>query len=122
MVLCISIQKLLRPQQLETLPIKHKQLAFTEDLHKSRWEGKEEELENELRKLFSYNEEKTSFSEEELNNIVKYLNECKILDPACGSGAFPMGILHKMVHVLKKKDCFIRPIPAAGAVVLLVEI
>jgi adenine-specific DNA-methyltransferase len=83
---------------------KHKQLAFTEDLHKSRWEGKEKELENELRKLFSYNQEEVNFSEEEINLIIKELNNCKILDPACGSGAFPMGILHKMVHVLKKID------------------
>jgi len=36
--------------------------------------------------------------------IVKALDECKILDPACGSGAFPMGILQKMVHMLQKLD------------------
>src|SRR5690606_17458219 len=36
--------------------------------------------------------------------ILQYLNECKILDPACGSGAFPMGILQKMVHILHKLD------------------
>jgi adenine-specific DNA-methyltransferase len=27
-----------------------------------------------------------------------------VLDPACGSGAFPMGILQKLVHVLRKLD------------------
>jgi adenine-specific DNA-methyltransferase len=27
-----------------------------------------------------------------------------ILDPACGSGAFPMGVLHKLVHILAKLD------------------
>jgi hypothetical protein len=31
----------------------------------------------------------------------KALFECKILDPACGSGAFPMGILNKTVDILK---------------------
>jgi len=36
--------------------------------------------------------------------IVKAIDECKILDPACGSGAFPMGILQKMVHMLQKLD------------------
>ncbi|MEA1878319.1 MAG: Eco57I restriction-modification methylase domain-containing protein, partial [Bacteroidota bacterium] len=36
--------------------------------------------------------------------IVKYLDQCKILDPACGSGAFPMGALQKMVHILQKLD------------------
>jgi hypothetical protein len=29
------------------------------------------------------------------------LLECKILDPACGSGAFPMGILNKIIDILK---------------------
>ena len=29
------------------------------------------------------------------------LFECKILDPACGSGAFPMGILNKIIDILK---------------------
>ncbi len=36
--------------------------------------------------------------------IVKALSEVKILDPACGSGAFPMGVLYKMVDVLKHID------------------
>jgi hypothetical protein len=36
--------------------------------------------------------------------VSKTLQEVKILDPACGSGAFPMGILNKMVHILEKLD------------------
>ena len=32
------------------------------------------------------------------------IEKIKILDPACGSGAFPMGILHKLVLVLHKLD------------------
>ena len=32
------------------------------------------------------------------------LYDCKILDPACGSGAFPMGILQQMVHILNRID------------------
>jgi predicted RNA methylase len=41
----------------------------------------------------------------ELNyNIIKALNNVRILDPACGSGAFPMGILHRMVEILQKLD------------------
>jgi len=32
------------------------------------------------------------------------LRAVKILDPACGSGAFPMGILNRMVDVLEKLD------------------
>ncbi len=37
--------------------------------------------------------------------LSKKLRTIKILDPACGSGAFPMGILNKMVKVLEKLDC-----------------
>ena len=37
-------------------------------------------------------------------NIVQALADVKILDPACGSGAFPMGVLYKMVDMLKNID------------------
>ena len=36
--------------------------------------------------------------------IIEALDKSTILDPACGSGAFPMGVLQKMVHVLDKID------------------
>ncbi|MBF0565664.1 MAG: Eco57I restriction-modification methylase domain-containing protein [Nitrospirae bacterium] len=36
--------------------------------------------------------------------LINAIDNCKILDPACGSGAFPMGILHKLVHILHKLD------------------
>ncbi|MGC4128621.1 MAG: Eco57I restriction-modification methylase domain-containing protein [Bergeyella sp.] len=36
--------------------------------------------------------------------IATTLRAVKILDPACGSGAFPMGILNRMVEVLEKLD------------------
>jgi adenine-specific DNA-methyltransferase len=36
--------------------------------------------------------------------ILEALSEVKILDPACGSGAFPMGVLHKIIVLLKKLD------------------
>ena len=29
---------------------------------------------------------------------------CRVLDPACGSGAFPMGMLQQMVHILRQLD------------------
>ncbi|MDX9881215.1 MAG: TaqI-like C-terminal specificity domain-containing protein [Prolixibacteraceae bacterium] len=59
-----------------------------------------------LRQLFAYESEDNPFAgdEETARNIINALSECKILDPACGSGAFPMGILHKMVFVLGKLD------------------
>lgn len=36
--------------------------------------------------------------------VVEALDKYKVLDPACGSGAFPMGMLHRIVDVLKLVD------------------
>jgi hypothetical protein len=36
--------------------------------------------------------------------IVQALDKYKVLDPACGSGAFPMGMLHRIVDILKLVD------------------
>lgn len=57
-----------------------------------------------LRALLSYNDLPTPFNETETTRLINAIDNCKILDPACGSGAFPMGILHKLVHCLHKLD------------------
>ena len=44
------------------------------------------------------------FDGTETNAIVKTISELKILDPAVGSGAFPMGMLHKLTLALKRLD------------------
>lgn len=44
------------------------------------------------------------FNEKQTTAILEALSEVKILDPACGSGAFPMGVLHKIIALLKKLD------------------
>lgn len=36
--------------------------------------------------------------------IIDAIDNVRVLDPACGSGAFPMGILHRMVSLLKVVD------------------
>lgn len=62
------------------------------------------DFESRLRDLLSYSENHNPFNETETRALIEAINNCKILDPACGSGAFPMGILHKMVHLLQKLD------------------
>ncbi len=57
-----------------------------------------------IRQLLSYSEEVPEFSEEQKQKIISAIANIKILDPACGSGAFPMGILHKLVLALQKLD------------------
>jgi type I restriction-modification system DNA methylase subunit len=60
--------------------------------------------EEKIKLLLSYSEEIPEFSEKERQKIISAIDEIKILDPACGSGAFPMGVLHKLVFVLQKLD------------------
>ncbi|MDE0555318.1 MAG: hypothetical protein OXI24_13935, partial [Candidatus Poribacteria bacterium] len=57
-----------------------------------------------LRHLLTYNNEPHQFTDTEVENLIRAIDTLKILDPACGSGAFPMGILHKLVFLLSKLD------------------
>lgn len=54
--------------------------------------------------LFAYTEREHAFTDREKDVLIRAIDRCKILDPACGSGAFPMGILHKLVFILGKLD------------------
>ncbi len=62
------------------------------------------DLEPEYRKLLSYSTEETTLNEEQRKAIMQAVYNCRVLDPACGSGAFPMGILQQLVHVLRQLD------------------
>lgn len=85
---------------------KSAQLDIQVELAYNKWKGREEDLEEKLHNLFSYEFEENPFikDKETSDAIIAHLSECKILDPACGSGAFPMGILHKIVLALGKLD------------------
>ncbi len=61
-----------------------------------------------LELLLGYNEKEHLFDEKQTAVLISAIDTCKILDPACGSGAFPMGILHKLVHILHKLDPYNR--------------
>ncbi len=60
--------------------------------------------ETKLRHLLAYNDEPHQFTDTEIEQLINAIDTLKILDPACGSGAFPMGILHKLVFILGKLD------------------
>jgi tRNA1(Val) A37 N6-methylase TrmN6 len=83
---------------------KNGQLTIQEELNQNPFKGKEDELEKKLRELLSYTDKQHEFTESAVELLIKALDNCKILDPACGSGAFPMGILQKMVYILAKLD------------------
>ena len=61
-----------------------------------------------LRYLFDYaqifDDASEWFDDRETDDIVKTISEFKILDPAVGSGAFPMGVLHKLTLALRRLD------------------
>ena len=44
------------------------------------------------------------FDNRESDEIVRAISQLKILDPAVGSGAFPMGVLHKLTLALSRLD------------------
>lgn len=70
--------------------------------HLNRLCGKEQE--QQYRDLLSYGADNPMLSNEQCKSIMHALYNCRVLDPACGSGAFPMGVLQQMVHVLKRID------------------
>lgn len=63
-------------------------------------------LDYRLRSLFDYSNDENPFMDEPeiILNLIDAIEQIKIIDPACGSGAFPMGILHKLVLALHKLD------------------
>ena len=68
----------------------------------------EDRLRLELKELLAYEYEITPgdhlIDENELEKMIDAIYELKILDPAVGSGAFPMDILNKLVLILQKLD------------------
>ncbi len=60
-----------------------------------------------LRSLSSYDLEddtRYSFTKDERKILVDAIHNTAVLDPACGSGAFPIGMLQHMVHILGVLD------------------
>jgi len=62
-----------------------------------------DELDEKLHTLLSY-EDTQPFEDNVVDKLILAIDTVKILDPAVGSGAYPMGILQKMVHLLHKLD------------------
>lgn len=63
--------------------------------------------EKKLKALISWgqiDDEEYPLTADEKQKIVMALANLTILDPACGSGAFPIGILQKVVYILQQAD------------------
>lgn len=64
-------------------------------------------LEEKIRALISYNltdDEEFPLTDSDKDTVVDMLKDIKILDPACGSGAFPIGALQKIIFILEQID------------------
>lgn len=63
-------------------------------------------VEDRLRQLFDVGapNQGANFSDQETIALVAAIDRVKILDPACGSGAFLMGALQRLVDLLQKLD------------------
>jgi len=60
--------------------------------------------ESKIRSLLTYEDLAVKLTESEKESVLIALDAVKVIDPACGSGAFPMGILQKMLLILQKVD------------------
>ena len=63
--------------------------------------------EGKIRVLVSYDlndDEDYPLNKDEKDKVVESLSKITILDPACGSGAFPIGALQKIVFILQRID------------------
>ena len=67
---------------------------------------KQESMLSRLRHLLDYDvaDAPSLFSDPERAAIVRAIAGVKVLDPAVGSGAFPMGVLHKLTLALRRLD------------------
>lgn len=62
------------------------------------------ELDAKLDALFKLEVSDNPFDIKDSDSIIKAINNIKIIDPAVGSGAFPMELLHNCVELLQKLD------------------
>lgn len=79
----------LEPQQLE--------MPFT--VFNNETDKKRERINTKIEKLFALDCAENPFDKNESQLVRNALSEVKILDPACGSGAFPMGMLLRLMDL-----------------------
>ena len=90
------------PREIVDYMVDEALIAFLSD--KSDLSDQSDNSDARLRALLGFGEEPHGFSEAEVERLIDAIDNLKALDPAVGSGAFPMGLLHKLVHVLGKLD------------------
>lgn len=93
------------PREIVNYMVEESLIAYLKNAIGERSGLDDEALDKELHVLTSFDSKVPFADKPELQReIITALSSCTILDPACGSGAFPMGVLQKMVHILQKLD------------------
>lgn len=59
---------------------------------------------DDLRSVLTYSTKEIELPSETTEQLISAIETVRILDPACGSGAFPMGVLNKLVLLLRHFD------------------
>ncbi len=62
------------------------------------------EYKKRLNHLFNYNETSNPFKGSDTEKLIEAIDHVKIIDPANGTGAYPMGALLRIVNLLNKLD------------------
>lgn len=62
------------------------------------------DIDNKLNILFSGEDQTNPFNTDETKKLVALIDSLRVVDPAVGSGAFPMRILNRLVFLLHKLD------------------
>jgi len=88
-----SLFQYVEPQQI-MLDLSNKEKAEIAEVEKKR-----ERIKEKIEKLFSHNCSENPFTPDETTKVRKALSEIKVLDPACGSGAFPMGVMLRLMEL-----------------------
>lgn len=93
------------PREIVNYMVEESLIAYLKNELTQTSEKLSDNIDNDLQQLVSFSEVNPFENNASIQlQIIKALDKCKILDPACGSGAYPMGILQKMVHILNKID------------------
>ena len=67
------------------------------DISLQAYLGNTDEVKHLFDDNFEYDESQKVFYQK----VIEKLKAVKVLDPACGSGAFPMGMLNRIVEILQ---------------------
>jgi adenine-specific DNA-methyltransferase len=80
------------------------ELAMESGAPREAVEATRSEFADRVEALLDPTAEPPAFTDREADALVATIEDLKVLDPACGSGAFPMGMLQALMEVLKRLD------------------